>query len=205
MSNAQPATTDDVGYSAYKAANPIRYVRTSPELPATGTGGNTYCNNMSGGSGGSNHAASTLPVPRDSGDMGAVNGSQPAYNFTAPGLLMAGFAPLTGDVNLATKAKTYDDGKLPLAWLPWDAIRAMNAVQQYGHAKYLDFNNFRKGMEVSRNLSCALRHISEYMEGADNDHESGLNHLAHAMCRLAFVLQNLKDGTAIDDRYKVTT
>ena len=100
------------------------------------------------------------------------------------------------------KAKTYDDGKLPLAWLPWAAIDEMSKVQMYGHAKYKDFNNYRKGMEVSRNLSCALRHIRDYLDGADKDHESGLNPLGHAMCRIAFVLQNLKDGIAIDDRYK---
>jgi hypothetical protein len=72
----------------------------------------------------------------------------------------------------------------------------------YGHKKYKDFNNYRKGMEVSRNLSCALRHIEEYLSGHDKDAESGESPLAHAMCRIAFVLQNLHDGTAVDDRYK---
>jgi hypothetical protein len=100
------------------------------------------------------------------------------------------------------KAKTYDEGKLPLAHLPWAAIDEMNEVQAYGHKKYQDFNNYRKGMEVSRNISCALRHIRDYLTGADIDHESGLNPLAHAMCRLAFVIQNLHDNVAIDDRYK---
>lgn len=100
------------------------------------------------------------------------------------------------------KAETYDDGKPPLAWLPWDGIKAVSRVQAYGHAKYKDFNNFRKGMEVSRNLSCAVRHIAAFMEGETNDPESKQSHLAHAACRLLFVLQNQHDGVAIDDRYK---
>ena len=100
------------------------------------------------------------------------------------------------------KALTYDDGKEPLAHLPWAAIDELSRVQQYGHNKYKDFNNYRKGMEVSRNLSCALRHIRSYLCGVDLDPESNLPHLAHALCRIAFVLQNLHDGTAIDDRYK---
>ena len=100
------------------------------------------------------------------------------------------------------KAKTYDAGKEPLAWLPWAAIDELSRVQQYGHGKYSDFNNYRKGMEVSRNLSCALRHIRDYLNGVDADHESGRNPLAHALCRIAFVLQNLHDGVALDDRYK---
>jgi len=100
------------------------------------------------------------------------------------------------------RAKTYDDGKEPLAQLPWAAIDELARVQAYGQHKYGDFNNYRKGIEVSRNLSCALRHIRDYMNGCDTDHESGLNPLAHAMCRLAFVMQNLHDRVAIDDRYK---
>jgi len=100
------------------------------------------------------------------------------------------------------KAKTFDDGKAPLATLPWAAIKEMSYVQAYGQKKYGEFYNYKKGMEVSRHLSCALRHIAEYMEGHDKDAESGINPLAHAMCRIAFVLQNLEDKTAIDDRYK---
>lgn len=100
------------------------------------------------------------------------------------------------------KAKTYDEGKLPLAWLPWAAIDELSKVQQYGHGKYKDYNNYRRGMEVTRNVSCALRHIRDYLSGCDTDHESGCHPLSHAMCRLAFILQNIKEGVAIDDRYK---
>jgi hypothetical protein len=100
------------------------------------------------------------------------------------------------------KARTYDDGKAPLAYLPWAALDELAMVQSYGEKKYGSFWNYRKGMEVGRNLSCAIRHIRDYMDGQDTDKESGRSHLGHAMCRIAFVLQNLKDGTAIDDRYK---
>ena len=110
--------------------------------------------------------------------------------------------PLDVDQLPFAKAKTYDDGKPPLSWLPWKALDEVAMVQAYGHAKYNDFNNFRKGMEVSRNLSCAIRHIRAYMNGETNDPESHRNHLAHATCRLLFVLENIADGTAIDDRYK---
>lgn len=106
----------------------------------------------------------------------------------------------TGQVS--RKAETYDDGKSPLANVPWEAVEAMAKVQAYGHKKYKDFNNYRKGMEVMRNLSCALRHIKSWIEGQDTDPESNESHLAHAMTRVAFTLQNIADGTAIDDRYK---
>ncbi len=100
------------------------------------------------------------------------------------------------------KAKTYDLGKAPLANLPPAGIRSVAMVQACGHKKYKNFNNFRKGMEVSRNLSCAMRHIVAFMDGEDRDSESGESHLGHAACRLFFVLQNIEDQTVIDDRYK---
>lgn len=101
----------------------------------------------------------------------------------------------------APKALTYDDGKEPLSRLPWAGIDSMSRVQAYGNSKYNDFENYRKGLEVSRNLSCAIRHIRDFMNGEDMDRESGESHLGHAMCRLAFVLQNIHDNVAIDDRY----
>lgn len=103
--------------------------------------------------------------------------------------------------DLPEKAKTDDSGKPPLANVPWAAIDEMAMVQLYGASKYGDFNNYRKGMEVTRNLSCAIRHIRDYLNGCDTDHESGRHPLAHAMCRVAFVLQNIDDGVAIDDRF----
>lgn len=111
-------------------------------------------------------------------------------------------APKDETEQASLKAETYDDGKAPLANVPWEAVEAMAKVQAYGHKKYKDFNNYRKGMEVMRNLSCALRHIKSWIEGQDTDPESNESHLAHAMCRVAFTLQNIADGTAIDDRYK---
>lgn len=108
---------------------------------------------------------------------------------------------LTDDTAAAPKAKTYDEGKEPLARLPWAAIDSMSKVQAYGHTKYGDFDNYRKGLEVYRNLSCALRHLRDFLNGVDVDHESGLDVLGHAMCRIAFVIQNRADGVAIDDRY----
>jgi hypothetical protein len=101
----------------------------------------------------------------------------------------------------APRALTYDDGKPPLAHLPWEALTEVSRVQAYGHQKYKDFNNYRKGLEVSRNLSCALRHIRDYLAGSNQDEESHLHPLAHAAARILFVLQNIQESTAIDDRY----
>lgn len=105
-------------------------------------------------------------------------------------------------VECGETAKTDDSNKPPLAHLPWGALDEVAMVQAYGHKKYGDFYNYKKGMEVSRNISCAIRHLRAYMGREDLDAESGLPHLAHAACRILFALQNIKDGKAIDDRFK---
>lgn len=103
---------------------------------------------------------------------------------------------------LAPKAKTDDGNKPPLAMLPWKALRKVSAVQVYGFKKYGDYYNYKKGMEVSRQLNCAIRHIADYMDGITLDKESGESHLAHAATRILFALENIEDGTVTDDRYK---
>jgi hypothetical protein len=107
------------------------------------------------------------------------------------------------NVEVKAKGDTYDDGKEPLANLPWDALLEVSRVQMAGHKKYKDFNNYRRGIEITRNLSCALRHIVKYLRGENIDPETGTNHLANAAIRCLFVLQNLAEGTAIDDRFKL--
>lgn len=99
------------------------------------------------------------------------------------------------------KSKTSDNGKPPLARLPLKAIRELAMVQRYGKIKYNDDWNWKLGMEVSRHCSCALRHIYDFMDGQTLDKESGRHALAHAAIRLLYVIENMEEGTHIDDRY----
>jgi hypothetical protein len=60
-------------------------------------------------------------------------------------------------------------------------------VMTFGANKYGD-NNWRagRGLGITRVLAAALRHAISYAEGEENDPESGLPHLAHAACCVAF-------------------
>lgn len=100
------------------------------------------------------------------------------------------------------KARTDDGDKPKLALIPTAGLRAVVKVQDYGFRKYHDYFNYRRGMEASRVVSCALRHLYSFMDGENNDIESGQPHLAHAACRIMFAIQNLEDGVLIDDRFK---
>lgn len=74
----------------------------------------------------------------------------------------------------------------PLAWLE------LAKVLTFGAKKYSP-NNWKKIENIEeRYTAAALRHIQAFMSGEIEDEESGLHHLAHAMCCLSFILEKQK-------------
>jgi hypothetical protein len=95
----------------------------------------------------------------------------------------------------------FDMGKPPMALLPTLALTEVAKVLQFGAKKYAP-SNWRKGMDWSRNVDAALRHIVRFNYGIDRDKESGCLHLAQAVIDLLFVLEYYLTGTGTDDRFK---
>ena len=87
-------------------------------------------------------------------------------------------------------ADKFDDGKPPLALLPPEALEEVARVLGYGARKYSAWNH-REGFAWSRMLSSALRHLSAFNAGEDDDPESGLSHIAHAVCQLLFLQDHI--------------
>ena len=98
------------------------------------------------------------------------------------------------------EAKKADTNKPPIGLISRVALEQEAFVMQFGAQKY-DAHNWRKGMKYSRLLNAALRHILAFNEGEDLDPETGLSHLAHARCCLAFLMDYQASGTGQDDRY----
>jgi hypothetical protein len=81
----------------------------------------------------------------------------------------------------------FDDGKVPLdLWSP-DALIATAQVLAFGAEKYEPYN-WAKGIKYSRVFAALLRHLWAWFRGEQFDSETNLNHLAHAMCCLMFLL-----------------
>lgn len=79
--------------------------------------------------------------------------------------------------------------KLRYDLIPPEFITALAEVFTFGAKKYTP-NNWKgftpeQQEEIQGSL---LRHIYAYLEGEENDPESGLSHLAHAGCNLAFMI-----------------
>jgi len=96
----------------------------------------------------------------------------------------------------------YDSDKPDMSLLSSHAMFGLSKVLSFGAAKYAS-HNWRKGIARSRLLAAALRHIFAYLAGQNNDPESGLSHLSHAMCCLMFASELHVTMPSTDDRHVV--
>ena len=86
------------------------------------------------------------------------------------------------------KAKA-DAGKLQLTLVPRQIIRAIAAIRMYGNRKYHDPENWRS-VEPERYRDAAFRHFLAYLDDPKGyDEESGLPHLWHLACNIAFLCE----------------
>lgn len=95
----------------------------------------------------------------------------------------------------------HDQEKPRTDLLPTAPLLKIAEVLGFGAKKY-DAHNWRGGIEYSRLLGAALRHLLAFNDGEDIDPESGLSHLAHLGCCVLFLLEQEAKGTGVDDRYK---
>lgn len=87
----------------------------------------------------------------------------------------------------ADAGKKYDTDKPELHRIPAEALYALAEVFAFGAKKYGD-DNWRKGIEPKRLYNAAMRHMLAWNEGEAVDSDSGISHVAHAMCNMAMMV-----------------
>ena len=99
----------------------------------------------------------------------------------------------------------YDSEKPKMNLLPPKAIVEVAKVLTFGAQKY-DAENWRKLDDLqNRYTAGALRHIFAHMDGEKLDPETGLSHMAHALCCLLFKLEiELEDGESKEEELRET-
>ena len=86
-----------------------------------------------------------------------------------------------------------DAGKPQLSLVPSQIIRDIARVREYGNKKYGDPENW-KTVEPERYRDAAYRHLLSYIDNpAGVDEESGLPHLWHLACNVAFLCEMEKE------------
>ena len=101
-----------------------------------------------------------------------------------------------------TTSKKHDQGKTRLDLIPVESIEALGKVLTMGAAKYGD-RNWEGGINYSRVYAATQRHLISFWSGEDIDKESGLSHLSHALCNIAFLVAYEDNKTrykTFDDR-----
>ncbi len=102
-------------------------------------------------------------------------------------------------VDGTTGMHKYDQEKPRVELLPFRVLEDVAEVLTYGADKY-DDHNWRKGTAWTRLYGAALRHLFAWSEGETVDPESGLPHLAHALCCVMFLQEYSHSKAGEDDR-----
>lgn len=90
-------------------------------------------------------------------------------------------------VSAGNEAKA-DAGKPRPTLVPPSLVNAVTEIREYGCRKYNDPENWRK-VEPQRYKDALYRHWQAYLGGEEKDSESGLPHLWHMACNLAFLIE----------------
>lgn len=101
-----------------------------------------------------------------------------------------GLVNKSGDLTTPDETQTAkaDDGKIRPTLVPVSLIRAVAEVREYGCEKYHDPENWRQ-VEPQRYRDALYRHWLAYLSGEERDAESGLPHLWHIACNVAFLIE----------------
>lgn len=86
-----------------------------------------------------------------------------------------------------------DSGKPILSYVPKEIIYEIEKVRSFGVKKYKDPDNWKK-VDIERYHQALLRHtLAIWNDVQARDTESGLLHLSHIACNVAFILELLKE------------
>lgn len=100
-----------------------------------------------------------------------------------------------------TGSLRFNKGKPQIHQVPYCTIKGIAEVLAFGEEKYGKFN-WMKGNKFSVPYDSALRHLFAFNEGEDDDSESKMNHLKHALCNISMLLYYYENYPEMDDRYE---
>lgn len=94
--------------------------------------------------------------------------------------------------NIKDQSAKADGGKPEIRLVPWALVRAVAYIRMYGNAKYHAPYSYRN-VEPERYVDAAGRHygmmVDHWPDPLALDEESGLPHLWHLACNVAFLCE----------------
>jgi hypothetical protein len=96
--------------------------------------------------------------------------------------------------------KKFDTGKPEFVLFPPYAMEEVAKVLTYGANSKYGRDNWKNVEDAEyRYLNAAFRHLNTYIKGEHKDPETGLEHLAHCICCLSFILDSNCSGTPLPE------
>ena len=83
------------------------------------------------------------------------------------------------------KAMKFDSGKLQYSLIPPEIKLYLAEILTFGAKKYAP-DNWKK-IDVKRYYDAFERHMNAFQLGEENDSESGMHHLKHALTNMVFI------------------
>jgi len=134
-----------------------------------------------------------VEAQRSTNDANLISGVSAARDVGSTNSIHAGSnvsdssAKALASTTLPTTGIKYDDGKSQHHLLDFYSVDQLSKVLSFGAGKYAP-NNWRNGIKFSRLISSTLRHVFAFARGETYDRETGLHHMAHAMCNCMFLV-----------------
>jgi hypothetical protein len=104
------------------------------------------------------------------------------------------------ELKLSNPKDAIGSSKLPIHLWPTTASAMGSIGLLDGMLKYGRSNWRASGVRASIYFDAANRHLNAWFEGEDNDPDSGVPHLAHALACLAIIVDAQAAGKLNDDR-----
>ena len=95
----------------------------------------------------------------------------------------------------------HDREKPDLSLLPASAKIGIAKAFMFGAAKYGRYN-YKGGMDWTRIIASADRHLTAFNAGEETDRESGLSHLFHLGACVMMLIDYQENKLGNDNRYK---
>ncbi len=93
----------------------------------------------------------------------------------------------------------FNEGKRKWSLVDFDSLEDMVKVLEFGAVKYGEYN-WQKGLKTTDIIESMLRHVFSYLNGEDNDKESGISHIGHIQCNAMFLAYMQKNKPELDSR-----
>lgn len=117
-----------------------------------------------------------------------------AYNNPTEAARLMGYEIIEDDQPEINQEAKSDGGKPRPSLVPPALIDGVMRIREFGTARYGDPNNWRN-VDAERYHNALLRHILAMWEDWKAvDPDSGMPHLWHAACNIAFLMQYMEDG-----------